>query len=46
MPTVDMAHLVAEHERQFRLVIHKAEQLARDVDAPAGHGEGVVDGRV
>jgi hypothetical protein len=43
---VDVADLMAEHEREFGFVVHQSEQLARDVDIAAGDGEGVHHGRV
>jgi hypothetical protein len=42
----DMADFVTEHGGEFRLVVHQAEQLARDVDIAARHRESVHDGRV
>ena len=40
------ADLMAEREREFRLVVHQRHQLARDVDVAAGHRERVLDGGV
>ncbi len=42
----DMADLVSENARHFRLAVGKREKAARDVDIAAGQREGVDDGRV
>jgi hypothetical protein len=43
---VDVADLMAEDERELGLVVHQAEELARDVDVAAGHRKGVHHRRV
>src|SRR5690606_15811509 len=42
MACCDMANLMAKHPGEFGLVIHQRNQLARDVDISAWHGEGIV----